>query len=514
MVKKYYDNDLLNHIKFLMDQGKFEGALHKINEYKKLYPNDKIINIYLSRVYSEYGKYEEAEKLCLDVIYDKVHRVDITKEAYLSLGFLYEKLQKYDEAIDAFNMAYDLSGRTKQTAQLGLSRIYMVKGNLDKAYEVLLEEHDSRGDIILNLQKAKVLFEKKKYMDAANILKKLNDNLLKALSLQEKYYYLGRIYLIFHQPKRALDYFKNALRLKNDTYYYTYYYMAQIYSSLGNIDDTISICEEVVENIKSCFAKELLIETYLKKGEYLKAEKLIDTLNEYYKEYYYGLLFLNKGDYYVSLNYFNKCLDGIDYSYMANVKVFLATIYYRLGKLDEMKKQIGEVLKYNLEVTPEQKSNYLALLTYCKLSNNEEIVPDRYTDKQIINYSDKEALRHVISHHYLNRDNSCFSSKEELLNIFNNIDDYLSDSQKIISGVFDSYIINYNKIGICSEIFMSKQSNQVVVVTLPNTHNIITMYPTKNDDMIIEEEKKEVKVKKMSQIEKFYKRYGSKKNQE
>ena len=78
---------------------------------------------------------------------------------------------------------------------------------------------------------------------------------------------------------------------------------------------------------------------------------------------------------------------------------------------------------------------------------------------------------------------------------------------------FDHYILEYNDIGTCDEYI----ANYIEVVTVPNTKNIITMYPILSNNIFAknvrkrDEEKFELhdtKVKRKSQIEKFYEKYG------
>ena len=78
--------------------------------------------------------------------------------------------------------------------------------------------------------------------------------------------------------------------------------------------------------------------------------------------------------------------------------------------------------------------------------------------------------------------------------------------------LFDKYIINYRNIGYNSD---NESIHQLLVLTLPNTKDIITMYPLDGTESIFTleelEEKPKVIVKRLSQIEKFNKKYNTNK---
>ena len=68
----------------------------------------------------------------------------------------------------------------------------------------------------------------------------------------------------------------------------------------------------------------------------------------------------------------------------------------------------------------------------------------------------------------------------------------------------DIYYLDYENIGYA---MTGEQANKLKVVVIPNTKQIINMYPIYDDKNKIEEKPK---VKRLSQIEKFNKKYNLK----
>lgn len=139
-----------------------------------------------------------------------------------------------------------------------------------------------------------------------------------------------------------------------------------------------------------------------------------------------------------------------------------------------------------------------------------------YLRRQIKKYSNDLFLEHIKKHQNLNGNNTNMTFNNDF-----NINDVLLELEKIIpnekhnnkdSYIFNNYIFKYDNCG--------KNNNKVLnyfeVVTLKDSNKFITMYPCsygENYDYIDLEylkEKREtkVKVKRLSQIDKFKKRYN------
>ena len=150
-------------------------------------------------------------------------------------------------------------------------------------------------------------------------------------------------------------------------------------------------------------------------------------------------------------------------------------------------------------------------LCISKKQNKEiDIDANSYSQRQIKFYSKKDALRHIISHHMGENVITKFQNEEQIMQIFDSIGDLLTKDNAVYDSSYDKYIVRYNYVGINEN---NDNIHQLLVITLPGTKDIITMYPLNGDEsnIIVEEydKPKEKKVKRLSQIEKFNKRYNN-----
>ena len=139
-----------------------------------------------------------------------------------------------------------------------------------------------------------------------------------------------------------------------------------------------------------------------------------------------------------------------------------------------------------------------------------------YIKRQILDYSENMALNYI-NRHTKYGDNNC------VLSIFNDIDiiylfevikNNLKKSKRAnINDVLDIYFFGINNIGYIKD--SEAVCNYIKVVVVPNTTNIISIYPTTNpsikDVKLLEYDYDKLfikgKVKIMSQIDKFNNRY-------
>ena len=136
-----------------------------------------------------------------------------------------------------------------------------------------------------------------------------------------------------------------------------------------------------------------------------------------------------------------------------------------------------------------------------------------YTVSQIIDYSDERAIEHIKTHQYgSTEDKSLFSEDFNIEENFYRIKEIISkdENNKMYSGIFKNfYIFKYINCGTRNS--DSGKVDYINVITLQDTNEIITMFPRKYPGLfpvvdITPLEK--TKVKKLSQIEKFNKKYG------
>lgn len=138
-----------------------------------------------------------------------------------------------------------------------------------------------------------------------------------------------------------------------------------------------------------------------------------------------------------------------------------------------------------------------------------------YTQNQVLNYSEEAALRHIKEHLNEKEDKSTFNEGIDLDYLFNLIRNNLCRNKRANKQeILEIYYFSIANVGY----FEGMNCSFIKVVVVPNTKNIISMYPTNEveDNSISNVEcdykklfpKKEEKVKTLSRIDKFNAKYN------
>ena len=138
-----------------------------------------------------------------------------------------------------------------------------------------------------------------------------------------------------------------------------------------------------------------------------------------------------------------------------------------------------------------------------------------YIRGQIINYSIEEALAHLNKHINKSYENvSVFSDGVDIKYLFDFVRESIDSTKKVnTEEIMEIYYLGIGNIGTLN----NTPCNFIKVVVIPNTKNIISMYPTNNVDynFVINLDidydrlfKRDNKVKTMSRIDRFNKKYN------
>lgn len=178
-----------------------------------------------------------------------------------------------------------------------------------------------------------------------------------------------------------------------------------------------------------------------------------------------------------------------------------------------------QLLKENLVRLQNYRGDFNFIILYLekKLNVSFEIdIPNyTYTMEQVLQYDEKKVLEHISKH--IDQEESCvFFDNFPLENYyfyFRNILP-LENYPRLYSGIFhNQYIFKYENCGHVD----GKNVNYILVITLQNSNDIITIYPFDNKEnfpyiditpKVEEIDIRKTKIKRLSQIEKFNQRYG------
>ena len=245
----------------------------------------------------------------------------------------------------------------------------------------------------------------------------------------------------------------------------------------------------------------LLFKTCCRLGRIKEAKTYLDKITNhldkaYYTQYYY---FVTK-EYDKSLNSLPYVLSNTtDNRFIEALRSYVCTLL-RLNKIDEAEyvvNCIGSDLEKPFVMIARAHIDKARGIT-----NNNQVI---YTAKQLHNYDEEEVIRHILSHHLLG-DSSKFFDKDSIREVLHEMKEKIKTIDGVPDGLSDKYFVHYDSIGYDDTGVL----NTIEVVTNMNTDNIITIYPLSGTDIYEDEEIKPKELKKESQIDKFYKRYGKK----
>ena len=176
------------------------------------------------------------------------------------------------------------------------------------------------------------------------------------------------------------------------------------------------------------------------------------------------------------------------------------------------------LVKENYLLLQNFRQDFYFMITFLEkklnISFQHKIFPISYLSSQVLNYDENRALQHINRHRQQGED-CIFAEDFPLSEYYFYFRSLLpkKDYPQLCKGIFSNfYVFKYNHCGYINQ----KEANYVMVVTLANSNDIITMYPIRNIEKypyieIIQQEEmddEKPKVKRLSQIEKFNQRYG------
>jgi len=145
-------------------------------------------------------------------------------------------------------------------------------------------------------------------------------------------------------------------------------------------------------------------------------------------------------------------------------------------------------------------------------------IPSRpYRLNQTIDYSEERFFEHI-KHHLPNSDedkeNAVFKDDFPIKEVVAEIKKLIPSSERTMRGIFDdTYCFRYDNCGTVA----NNRTNYFIAVAFHNTSDLITIYPALNCERLhyidlnhLVKEDTDIKVKKISQVEKFNKRYNLK----
>lgn len=396
----------------------------------------------------------------------------------------------------------------------------IASGDINAAKKVLqnlLELNPEHHSIELEL--AKIYIKAQSTFDQGKeLLKKLTKTSVSSEALLE----LGKIEMKNYNYEKAKSYFIKIMRREYHTY--ATLNMAKLEAICGNMDKATFYFDIVFNNFDNLTEKEqegTLLEFGIfcrnnRKDE--EAKKYVEQVYEKSKNIYalkeLGLLEAKQGNIDEAICYIERLL-----STKLNIDAMLQLLFLQIRKKD-----YEQAYGYYNDLITNFTDNVNYIVGYGKLhvigfylkrmlhilEEKEITATHSYLEQQIFSYSEKKAMEHIQLHLDENGQkklHSVYDPSIQLDNLLSSVKKQLSTIHpNSIFDITDIYIIEYDK---CIGIRQGIKTNLLKVVTLPNTYDIITMYPTQNKQKRWQENEERVEkvLKKESQIDKFNRRY-------
>lgn len=480
------------------------------------------------------------------------------------MGKLEVKKNNLVKAKELFLLNINNNEKNKYYSMYELARVYFYEDNYESAQyyfkEIINSNHPNKMYAMFELSK---IYERlNKIKDAENILNKILKTKTYRNGIEDEVnkdfakITLSEIYLNSNQLETAILYFQDV-RHKNKIALYDVI-RGRIECEKGNTDEARKIFEYIIRNDKrvdisakfeltkletycknhnkaiilasqlkkekdwySSEASKILINNYLEINEIEKAKTEINNLLTFggkYKDFIYlnmGKICVYEKKYDDAKKCFSKVTEQIRkyYQYAKLEEIFLLI---KEDKIEEAKVKFNNV-SFN-EIASHLRGKYVLIKKYFNIKFNQNDLPDltNYTEKLLYNYDKNLVIEHIAKHKIENNDkriHSVFNNKIDINELYCFAQDNIKEENFIISKVFDFYFIEYKNVGYYGD----KTYDHIKVITLPNSKDIINIYPcdfhSRNIDSYQEEIKETeiVKVKQLkreSQIDKFNKKFA------
>lgn len=500
-----------NAIKKLVRDNKMAKALSDIENYTLEYPDDCFGTLLHGTILTGLGHLDEAKEIFEELVTNRTRNM---YTAIYELGCIEKRKNNLEKAKEYYIEAIENSPYEEDFSKIELAQILIdEEQNLEYAKKILNTVSPSHKNNA-HLEISRIELKQGKAIAAYNEISQItlsdNENFEKKVNLQK-----GKIESALGNYQGAIEYFEKAMAgIKNATYWITKLEIAKLQIQLGNSTEALKICDTLIS--KRYYIQN---EVYLVKGLALVELKDYDAAKENYNKLfeinkeinyqkgnlYLGLLELKLKQYDKALSYLKKVESGRMYKRAALFNMIHASI--RKEDFENAELYMKEMIEEKFINKSEEEYRKLRIVLD-KAQNLPIKVGEykTYAEEQYANYNLKKAISHIVINHYNYCANkSRFSEELDIKKLMPYIQEQIKNKRPDIEDFADVYYVNYKDVGTSVD---GTTVDNIRVVTVPLTKNIITMYPYSN--IKVQKKEEQPKVKRMSQIEKFNKKYNLK----
>lgn len=480
-----YNDKKLNEIKILIKKNMVSQAKTAIDKYREEYPNDNQIKFYdgLLLMKTATIQKEESSKL-FDIAFDIFTEVYEEKEimsdqSLYEMGMIKVYINDFDCAIACFTKLISESSYDQTFAVIELAKCYQKKGKTTKAKEVLKEKLKSSDNKYIILALAELELQTKNSKEARRLVGLIEEE--QSNFYRKVLYIKGKLATVEQEYNKAYTYLTQAQGTKKDNVYWlSQLELAKLYEKLERTADARKCYQAATRNSSAVFSNE----------GYLNL----------------GLLEMKEQNFQSAKKYLQKAAAS---NLVLSIKAYfsLAYIAIREEEYDTCYNIIEKLETKDLNFELERSLKKLKLYTDKKVGKPIPKQDYKYTEKQIVDYSEDKAIKYIGELHTENDALSVFGDDININTLFYQVKANIKNITPNISSLLDEYILTVPNVGYGP----TGATDKIKVLCLPNTDSIITMYPiNQNGSKPVEEERPKAAIKRMSQIEKFNARYGKK----
>jgi len=371
------------------------------------------------------------------------------------------KLEKECGNIEEARYHFELLLNTKNDshARFELGKLEKESGHLElarKHFELLL---NMNSDQYARLELGKL----EKELGNIALARKHFEALLNNKSDSYARLELGKLEKELGNIKEARRIFQSLINSKNDIY--ARLELGKLEKELGNIKEARRILESLLNSKNGIYARLELGKLEKENGNRELARKhfefLLNNYNDDYDKLELGQLEFEDGNIELSKEYLESLITRTNSRYAI---ILLITLHIKCNSFTEALKLVNKAIKSNIDIPK-------PIILFLSKQLNIDIIDVTeywytYRDYQLLDYDEYTAIENIVEQHQLD-----FSEDIDIYYLFNNVNKYLISENKINKiRLYDTYLIPYPNCG-------KNGVNYLSVVTLPNSKEILTMFP-------------------------------------
>lgn len=289
----------------------------------------------------------------------------------------------------------------------------------------------------------------------------------------------GRIFAKSNQIDEAIQCYMEATEIGNQIdYFYANFELGKLYAEMNNNEAAKECFQNSIKivniNIDVALAQYELGKLYVNEGNDEEAKRCFeeivstDSKTKVNSILELGKLYTREGNLELAKRLFTGIIDKNNHA--IERLIFLAI---KANNLPEASRLLN-----NLSPTIENYEDIKSYILY-KTGRKDEITTDSYFTSQLFEYKRERAIAHIQRHLYdntLRRKHTVFNSNVDINALFDEVKSKIENSHPVDTTNVERYII-YCDDNVAT--INGEETNCVVVLTIPYTENIITIYPIK-----------------------------------